>query len=210
MISVLVADDHGVVREGLRRVIESESDVQVCAEAGDGRQVIESIEAEHPDVVILDITMPRMGGLESLDWIREHHPDIHVILLSVSSDAQVVSDAIFLGADGYVLKNGRADEIVQAIRAVSSGGSYFSPLVAREVAEQVRDQRKGPFEALSRKEITVLRLVAEGLSAKEIGSKLELSAKTIEGHRSAIMRKLGFRKATELVRYAIRHGLIDP
>lgn len=185
-------------------------DVKVCAEAADGREVISKIEASRPDVVILDITMPHMNGLESLDWIRRNHGDVQVILLSMRAETAMITDAIFLGANGYVLKNGRIGEIVDAIRAVTSGGSYFSPAVAREIADRIRFDRKGPFEALSRKEIAVLRMVADGLSAKQIGDRLDLSTKTIEYHRSGIMRKLGFKKATELVRYAIRHGLIDP
>jgi DNA-binding NarL/FixJ family response regulator len=213
MTSVLVADDHAVVREGLRRLIEAEPDLVVCAEAGDGNEVLQQIEEQRPDVVLLDITMPRMGGLETLERLRSKHPHVKAILLSVHSDPPFIQSAVSLGADGYVLKNARTSEIVSAIRAVTKGGSYFSPAVAREIVEQLRTPTKGaaePFSLLSTREREVLHLIAEGLSAKEIATQLGISTKTVEAHRTSLMRKLGVRKATELVRYALRHGLIEP
>jgi len=211
--SILVADDHGIVREGLRRLLESEADLKVVAEASDGREVLEQIEATRPQVVVLDITMPRLGGLETLERLRALHPDVKVILLSVHADPPFIQSAISLGADGYILKNGRAAEVLAAVRAVMRGGSYFSPVVAREIAEQLRAPRSTstePFSVLSAREREVLHLIAEGLSAKEIASELKISTKTVEAHRTSLMRKLGVRKATELVRYALRHGLIEP
>ncbi|MCG8589411.1 MAG: response regulator transcription factor [Proteobacteria bacterium] len=208
-----MADDHGIVREGLRRLLESETDIQVCGEAGDGREVLEQVEKDHPEVVVLDITMPRLGGLETLERLRAKHPDVKVILLSVHGDPPFIQSAISLGADGYVLKNGRAGEVLTAIRAVTKGGSYFSPAVAREIVEQLRQPKKPgdePFSLLSSREREVLHLIAEGLSAKEIAVDLKISTKTVEAHRTSLMRKLGVRKATELVRYALRHGLIEP
>lgn len=213
MISVLVADDHGIVREGLRRLLEAESDIKVSGEASDGREVLEQVERHQPEVVVLDITMPRLGGLETLERLRALHPKVKVILLSVHSDPPFIQSAISLGADGYVLKNGRAAEIVTAIREVVKGGSYFSPVVAREIVEQLRTPKPAsnePFSLLSGREREVLHLIAEGLSAKEIAVDLAISTKTVEAHRTSLMRKLGVRKATELVRYALRHGLIEP
>jgi DNA-binding NarL/FixJ family response regulator len=212
VISVLVADDHGIVREGLRRILESEHDLQVSAEAGDGREVLGQVEKHQPEVVVLDITMPHLGGLETLERLRSKHPKVKVILLSVHCDSRFIQSAIALGADGYVLKNGRVSEIVTAIRAVTKGGSYFSPVVAKEIVSQLRAPKRSdePFSVLSGREREVLHLIAEGLSAKEIASQLEISTKTVEAHRTSLMRKLGVRKATELVRYALRHGLIDP
>ncbi|MGH0036269.1 MAG: response regulator [Myxococcota bacterium] len=213
MVSVLVADDHGIVREGLRHLLEAEEDIHVCAEASDGREVLDEVEKHDPEVVVLDITMPRLGGLETLERMRSRHPGVKVILLSVHSDPPFIQSAISLGADGYVLKNGRAAEVVTAIRAVTKGGSYFSPAVAREIVEQLRTPRRQedePYSILSSREREVLQLIAEGLSAKEIGTELKISTKTVEAHRTSLMRKLGVRKATELVRYALRHGLIEP
>ncbi len=213
MISIIVADDHGIVREGLRRLLESEPDLKVCGEAEDGRQVLEVVEQSQPDIVILDITMPRMGGLETLERLRTDYPKTKVILLSVHNDPPFIQSAVGLRADGYVLKNGRAGEIVTAVRDVMKGGSYFSPAVAREIVEQVRSPKNespDPFKLLSAREREVLHLIADGLSAKEVATDLSISTKTVEAHRTSLMRKLGVRKATELVRYALRHGLIEP
>ncbi|HKK52298.1 MAG TPA: response regulator transcription factor, partial [Myxococcota bacterium] len=159
------------------------------------------------------ITMPRLGGLETLERLRSEHPGTRVILLSVHGDAPFVQSALALGADGYVLKNGRAAEIVMAIQAVEKGGSYFSPAVAREIVEQLRTPRpepEDPFSLLTLREREVLLLIADGLSAKEVAVELSIGIKTVEAHRTSLMRKLGVRKATELVRYALRHGLIEP
>jgi two-component system response regulator NreC len=213
VISILIADDHGIVREGLRTLIEAEPDFRVCAEALDGQEVLERVEQYEPEIVVLDITMPKLGGLETLERLRVKHPDIKVILLSVHSDPPFIESAVSLGADGYVLKNGKVGEVVSAIRAVTRGGSYFSPAVAREIVEQLRspnNQPKDPFTLLSSREREVLQLIAEGLAAKEVGTRLNISHKTVEAHRTSLMRKLGVRKATELVRYALRHGLIEP
>ena len=213
MISILVADDHGIVREGLRRLLEGEDDLEVSGEASDGREVLEQVALNQPQVVVLDISMPRLGGLETLEQLRASHPEIKVILLSVHSDPSFIQSAISLGADGYVLKDGEATEVITAVREVVRGGSYFSPAVAREIVEQMRhpgSSKEGPFSLLSGREREVLHLIADGLSAKQIGVELNISSKTVEAHRTSLMRKVGVRKATELVRYALRHGLIQP
>lgn len=212
MTTILIADDHGIVREGLKRLLEAEIDFEVCAEASDGREVLTEVERTHPDVVVLDITMPQLGGLETLERLRAAHPDLKVVLLSVHGEAPMVHSAAALGVNGYVLKNGQATEVVSAVRAVTRGGSYFSPPVARELVEQIRTPRvdaPDPLAALSGREREVLKLIAEGFSAKEIGLRLTISAKTVEAHRTSLMRKLGARKATELVRVALRHGVIE-
>jgi two-component system response regulator NreC len=213
MISIVVADDHEIVREGLRRLLEAEPDFKVCAEAADGREVMNRVASTQPDVVILDITMPNLGGLETLEKIRSEHERTKVILLSVHSDPPFIQSAVSLGVDGYVLKNGPATEIVTAVREVMNGGSYFSPAVAKEIVEQLRAPQaksEDPFSVLSSREREVLRLIADGLSAKEVAVELSISTKTVEAHRTSLMRKLNVRKATELVRYALRHGLIEP
>jgi DNA-binding NarL/FixJ family response regulator len=208
----MIADDHSVVREGLRRVLEDEQDISVCAEAADGEEVLEQLDRHRPDMVILDITMPRLSGLETLERVKAANPGIKAILLSFRADPPLIQSAVSLGADGYLLKNARKDEIVAAVREVMGGGCYFSPPVAREIVEQLREpgRKSGePFTQLSPREREVLRLIAEGLAAKEIATKLSISTKTVEAHRTSLMRKLGVRKATELVRYAVRHGLIE-
>ena len=159
------------------------------------------------------VGIPRLGGLETLERIRRKHRRTRVVLLSVHADPPFIQSAVSLGADGYVLKNGRAAEVLAAVRAVLGGGNYFSPPVAKEIVEQLRAPRREaaePFTLLSSREREVLQLIAEGLSAKEVASQLEISTKTVEAHRTSVMRKLGARKATELVRYALRHRLIEP
>ena len=213
MISIVIADDHGIVREGLRRLLEAEPDLRVCGEAADGREVLRQIASSKPDVVVLDITMPKLGGLETLDQIRSEHKQTKVVLLSVHSDPPFIQSAVSLGADGYVLKNGPASEIVTAIREVMNGGSYFSPAVTKEIVQQPRapkSESEDPFSLLAGREREVLHLIADGLSAKEVAVELSISTKTVEAHRTSLMRKLNVRKATELVRYALRHGLIEP
>jgi DNA-binding NarL/FixJ family response regulator len=212
MISILLADDHGIVREGLRRLLSAEEDFEVVGDVEDGHDVLEVVATSPPDVVVLDITMQRMGGLETLDRLRSEYAQVKVILLSARDDPPFVQSAIGLRVDGYVLKNGPASEIVTAIREVVKGGSYFSPAVAREIVEQVRSPRSGspdPFERLSPREREVLALIAQGLAAKEVATELSISTKTVEAHRTSLMRKLGVRKATELVAYALRRGLIS-
>ena len=193
-------------------MIEAEPDLKVCGEAEDGHEVLEAVARVAPDVVVLDITMPGMGGLETLERLRAQHKDTKVILLSVHNDPPFIQSAVGLRVDGYVLKHGRANEIVTAIREVMQGGSYFSPAVAREIVEQVRAPRAespDPFELLSAREREVLRLIADGRTAKEVATDLDISTKTVEAHRTSLMRKLRVRKATELVKIAIRHGLIE-
>jgi DNA-binding NarL/FixJ family response regulator len=213
VISALIADDHGIVREGLRRLLESEPDIRVCAEASDGSEALELVDKHQPDVVILDITMPRLGGLETLQRLRAKLPEVKVILLSMHGDPTFIQSAIALGVDGYILKDGLAGEVIAAVRAVMTGGSYFSPPVAREIVDQARAPKRigsEPFTTLSTREREVLRLIAQGMSAKEIAGVLGISTKTVEAHRTSLMRKLGARKATELVRYALRKGLVEP
>lgn len=212
MTTVLIADDHGIVREGLRRLLESETDIDVVGEAGDGEELLRQCERLRPQVVILDITMPKLGGLETLERLRKSHPSVKAILLSVHSDPPFVQSAVSLGADGYLLKNGPAADVIEAVKAVIRGGSFFSPPIAKEIVEQLRTPQRGgdPFSLLSVREREILHLIADGLSAKEIANNLQISTKTVEAHRTSLMRKLGVRKATELVRYALRHGLVEP
>jgi DNA-binding NarL/FixJ family response regulator len=212
MTSLVIADDHAIVREGLRRLLERERDLRVVGEAEDGAELLDQIERHHPEVVILDISMPRLGGLETLERIRKRHPGVKAILLSMHGDPPFVHSAVSLGADGYLLKNGPVADVLEAVRAVVRGGSFFSPPVAKEIVEQMRTpgRSSGPFAVLSAREREILHLIADGLSAKEIATQLSISTKTVEAHRTNLMRKLGVRKATELVRYALRHGLVEP
>jgi DNA-binding NarL/FixJ family response regulator len=211
LISVLVADDHSLIREGIRRVLEAEADLKLVAEAEDGREAVSLFRIHRPDVVLLDIRMPGLSGLEALEQIRSEARGVKAILLSNRGESSMVQSAVTLGADGYLLKTSQTGELPAAIRAVMRGGNYFSPVIAREIVEQVRHPSpEGPFVALSMRERQVLRGIAEGKSAKEIATELGISTKTTESHRTSLMRKLGIRKATELVRYAVRNGIVEP
>ena len=207
MISVLIADDHEVVRRGLLHALQAHPDIRLCAEVSDGEQALGAIEAHRPDVAVLDVGMPRLGGLETLRLLRERFPGTRTLLISVRGDPALVDSAIRLGADGYLLKDSRAEEIVEAIRDIASGGNHFGVGLAPAPGEI--DPGAGPFHRLSTRELEVLRLIAEGLSAKSIAAQLSVSPKTVEAHRSSLLRKLGMRKATELVRYAVRYGLLE-
>ena len=207
-----MADDHSVVREGLRRVIEAEAGIEVCAEAANGNEALELIGRHHPDVVLLDINMPEMGGLECLGQIRSMYPRSRVVLLSIRSDTTVIDSAITLKANGYVLKDSRIDEIIESIRVVARGGTYFSQTLQPHLLTRAREPNPDmtePFTVLSAREREVLCMIADGGSSKEIASALHVSSKTIEAHRTNLMKKLHVRKSTELVRYAIRRGLIE-
>lgn len=208
MISVLIADDHGIVRQGILRILESQPDIRLCAEASDGEEALGAIERHRPDVAVLDVGMPRLGGLETLRLLRERFPATRTLLISVRGDPAVVDSAIRLGADGYLLKGPRAEEIVEAIRDIAQGGNHFG--VGLVPAPGEVDPGAGPFHRLSTRELEVLRLIAEGLSARSIAVQLGISPKTVEAHRSSLFRKLGLKKATELVRYAVRYGLLEP
>lgn len=213
MFSVLIADDHEILREGLRSLLERERDIKICAEACDGFEALEMVEKHRPDVLLLDVTMPKLGGLETLERVRSEFPGVKTVLLSVHADAVLVRRALSMGADGYVIKSAGVGEIPAAIRSVARGERYFCAGIERQIAG--RDGRGAPTSEerparLSRREQEVLRLIAAGLTAREIAVELAISAKTVEAHRTSLMRKLGVRKATELVRHAVRQGLVDP
>ncbi len=212
MTRVLIADDHGLIRAGLKATLEKEPGITICAEASDGQETLERIEATKPEIVILDVTMPRLGGFEVLEQIRESHPRIKVILLSIHDDAPLVQSAVALGAKGFILKTGSITDVNAGVKAVAAGDTYFSPAISRETVAHLYAPaagEKNPLLSLSNREREVLHMIAEGSSAKQIADTLRLSTKTVEAHRTSLMRKLKVRKATELVRYALRHGLIE-
>jgi DNA-binding NarL/FixJ family response regulator len=211
VIRVLIADDHSLVRDGVQRVLDAQPDMSVCGHAANGEEALAAVASLHPDVVVLDVSMPRLGGLETLQRLRQRHPEVRTILLSYRGDPPLLESALALGARGYVLKNAPSEEIVAAIREVAAGGCHWSAPLA-PFAESAAHEKPGgtpSFVVLSGRERQTLRLIAEGLSAKEIGAQLGISAKTVEAHRTSLMRKLGARKATDLVRYAVRHGFVD-
>jgi DNA-binding NarL/FixJ family response regulator len=211
-IRVLVADDHGVVRKGLRLQLERYQDFEVVGEAADGREAVALALQLRPDVVLMDIRMPRLSGTEAVREIAAGDRRIRVLILSMHDERSFVADALRAGAAGYVLKGAPSSELLQAIEAVGNGRAYLSPALSGEAIAVLRGD--GPalpdaLAGLTRRERQVLQSIAEGLCSKEIASALHVSERTVESHRAHLMRKLGVHKASALVRIAIREGLVQ-
>lgn len=211
-LRVLLADDHTLVRAGLRSLLQQMENVEVVAEAEDGRQVLAAVAEHRPDVVLMDISMSGMNGLEATLQLKRDRPEVRVIILSMHATEEYVLQALRAGASGYLLKDSAPLELALALQAVARGESYLSPPVSRQVVESYV-QRTGreaqPLAALTSRQREILQLIAEGNSTKEIASRLALSVKTVETHRSQLMERLGIRDVAGLVRYAIRHGLVS-
>jgi two-component system response regulator NreC len=213
-IRVLLADDHTLIRAGLRMVVESQPDLTVVGEADNGREAVAMAETLKPDVVVMDIGMPSLNGIEASRQIREKMPDTQVVMLSMHSDEGYVLRALKAGAKAYLLKDSAEADLARAIHAAAEGRSFFSPAVGKVLLEDYmrKLQRTGAedsYEFLSAREREILQLVAEGKSSKEIASLLGLSAYTVETHRARIMQKLNLRGVPELILYAVRKGIIS-
>jgi len=211
-LKIAVADDHGIIRQGLRLLLEKQPDVKVVGEAEDGREIIELVREKSPDIVIMDITMPNLNGVDAARLIREEMPDVKIIALSIHSNRRFVADMLRAGASGYVLKECLFEELIQAINTVSTGSIYLSPRIAGVVVDDyVGQMSKGPKSrrktGLSSRDREVLQLLAEGNATKEIALKLHASIKTIEANRRRIMEKLDMHSVAELTKYAIREGM---
>jgi DNA-binding NarL/FixJ family response regulator len=206
---VLIADDHGIVRSGLRKLLESEDGIEVVAEAGDGVEACDRAIEHRPDLAILDVKMPGMNGLEATRAIRDSAPDVSVLMLSMHDEERYLFEALKAGASGYVLKRAADRELIDAIRAVERGEPFLTPEAQQALIRDVLDDGAAEEELTPREE-QVVKLVAEAHTNKEIAELLGLAEKTAENHRSNAMRKLGMRDRVELVRYAIRRGLVEP
>ena len=211
-IRVLLVDDHALVRAGIRSLLEKLAGMEVIAEAGDGLEALRLVAEYHPQVVLMDIAMPDLNGLEATRRLAQDAPDVPVIILSIYSDEEHVYQALQAGASGYLLKDAAIEELEMAIRAVAQGGTYLSPPISRPVImEYVRrtGARPGSSERLSPRQSQILKLMAEGHSMKQIALDLGISVKTVETHRSALMARIGIRDIAGLVRYALKNGLIE-
>lgn len=210
-IKILLADDHQITRQGLRSLLEKQADMKVVAEASDGRMAVDIVRRQSPDVVIMDVTMPDLNGVEATRQITADYKDVRVIALSMHSDTQFVSEMLKSGASGYLLKDCAFEELTGAIRAVMAGGVYLSPAISGVVVDDYlhRLTKSHPLnsDVLTDREREVLQLLAEGKSTKRIALKLHISIKTVETHRRQMMNKLDIHSVAELTKYAIRKGL---
>jgi DNA-binding NarL/FixJ family response regulator len=213
-IRVLLADDHKLIRAGLRLVVDQQPDLSVVGEADDGRQAVELAKSLKPNVVVMDIGMPNLNGIEAARQIGEMDPGAAVVMLSMHSDESYVLRALSAGARAYLLKDSATTDLVQAIHAVAEGKSFFSPAVSKVLLQDYmrklrRSGAEDSYDLLSPRERGVLQLVAEGKSNKEVASLLNLSVYTVETHRAKIMQKLNLKGVPELILYAVRKGIIS-
>jgi len=212
-IKILIADDHTVVREGTRQILEQEPDLKVVSEAVDGEEAVKLAGTSKPDVAIIDIAMPRMDGIEATRKIKELYPNITVLILTAYDDDQFVFSLLEAGAAGYLLKSVREHELIDAVRAVHAGESVLHPAIARKVLNRFvpsaeKTGKEGPAENLSKREIDVLRLATKGLSNQEIANRLYLSLRTVQAHLGHIFNKLGVSSRTEAVVRALKEGWV--
>jgi DNA-binding NarL/FixJ family response regulator len=209
-LRVLIADDHGIVRSGVRMLLERQEDIEVVGEAENGADARDLAIRERPDLAILDVKMPKLTGLQATREIREQAPDVAVLILSMYDDERYLFEALKAGASGYVLKAQADSDLMAAVRAVQKGEPFLTPAAQRALIKDVLGEGEVRSDELTPREQEVVKLVAEAHTNKEIADILHLSEKTVENHRSNAMKKLGMRDRVELVRYAIRRGLIEP
>lgn len=211
MIKVLLADDHKIVRDGLRRIVEDAGDMVVIAEAADGREAIQQVKKRLPDVAVIDISMPGMDGLEVISQLHYYYPDLPILILTMHEEEQYVVRAIGAGATGYVTKRSAPEELVNAIRKVYNGGRFLSDSAAEALALRLGSGARGmsPLDSLSNREIQVLRRLALGQTNREIAEVYNISIKTVDTYRSRLLKKLNLRNNAELARFAIQTGLIE-
>jgi DNA-binding NarL/FixJ family response regulator len=212
-LKILIADDHTLVRQGLRKILEAQPGWEVVAEAGDGREAVQQASQLRPDVVILDLAMPRLNGVEAVQQIERRAPGVRVLVLSMYADEAYVTRAVRAGAAGYLLKDSADTDLIRAVTAVAQGKSFFSPTVARIILDEYGRQlaAKGVtdrFDTLSEREREVFQLIAEGYTNKEVADLLHISPATVETHRAHVMEKLDLHSTAELVLCAVRKGVI--
>ena len=210
MIHVLVADDHGIVRSGVRMLLDQQEGMRVVAEAADGVEAVELALKHKPDALVLDVSMPRMTGIQATHEIKQHLPDTAIVLLSMHDDQRYFYEALKAGAAGYVLKRSADTQLVDAVRAALRGEPFISPVAEEELIRNwLEEGGDGTGSELTPRELEVVKLIAEAYTNKQIAQTLNVSEKTVESHRGNVLAKLGMRDRVELVRYAIRRGLIE-
>ncbi len=212
-IRIILADDHTIIRSGLRLLLEQQTDFKVVGEAGDGREAVALVAQHHPDIAILDIGMPELNGIEATRQIATESPSTHVVILSMHSDEGYVLRALKAGARAYILKNSAEADLIRAVRSVADGKSFFSPVISKMLLEdyvrQIRDKQvEDSYDLLTPREREVLQLIAEGKTNKDVANILHLSVHTVDAHRGNILQKLNLHGIPELILYAVRKGII--
>jgi DNA-binding NarL/FixJ family response regulator len=212
-IRILLAEDHLLVREGLKLLVDNQLDMETVGEASDGRQAVALAAELRPDVVVLDVSMPRMNGLKATEALKQACPEVKVLALTRHTDVGFVQGLLGAGASGYVVKQSAPAELLDAIRAIAAGGRYLDPAVAGKILDRFARSRARsdaePLDELSERETEVLRLIARGYSNKDVAARLEISVKTVEAHKANSMRKLGMRSRIDLVRFAVLKGWLN-
>ena len=210
MIRVLIADDHGIVRSGLKLLIDRQHDMEVASEAEDGIEAVEKVLSDRPHVAVLDVSMPRLTGLHAARQIRSHTEDVQVLMLSMHDEDAYFFDALEAGASGYVSKRGADGDLITAIRTVAGGRTFLNSRTQQALMKQWLEEGPQRPDELTPREMEVVKLIAEANTNRQIADALKVSEKTVESHRANVLRKLGMRDRVELVRYAIRRGLVEP
>mgnify|MGYP006278992909 CR=1 FL=1 len=208
-IGVLLADDHRMVREGLATLIDQEPDIRVLSQCGDGLRVIDEVLAEKPDVAVLDIMMPGLNGLDVCRELRRRVDALSILILTMYDDEQFIARALDYGASGYLLKEAAGPRLAEAVRAVARRELYLGPGIPQHVVQRIRSGAQDPYEKLTTRERQVLQLIAEGKTNRHIAEELKLALKTVDTHRSHLMRKLNIHDQTSLVKFAIRRGIVS-
>ncbi|MCP4664294.1 MAG: response regulator transcription factor [bacterium] len=210
MIRVVIAEDHAIVRAGLKRILGESPDIEVVAEAADGHQALERVRESRPDVVVLDVTMPRKDGLDTLKELRAHYPDLRILILSMHPEEELAARFLRQGADGYMTKQSAPEQLLGAIRKIHAGGKYVSAALAERLAARLdKGFEQAPHESLSDREFQVLCLIGAGKSVTEIGEELRLSVKTISTYRQRLLEKLGMKTTAEIMHYVIQRKLVS-
>jgi DNA-binding NarL/FixJ family response regulator len=209
VIRILLADDHALVRQGFRMILSAQPDMEIIGEAGNGREAVEMAEKLQPDLVVMDVTMPELNGIEATRRIATASPRTRVLALSMHKDSVYVREILRSGARGYLLKDSDDSDLIAAVRSVAKGEGYLSPAVSDAVLTDYRRHVTDPLDLLTSREREVLQMIAEGKTNKEIATILNLSVYTVEAHRGRVMEKLNLHSTGELVRFALRSGLID-
>lgn len=208
-IRVIIADDHPVVRKGIRAMLEMQPEVTILGEASNGTEALEKCRELRPDIILLDISMPEMNGLEVAGRMKDTSPNTKVILLTMHEEEEYFFHALSVGASGYMVKGDRAEDLVSAILSVAQGGVYLQPSLAKElVGDYLRSKASNAYEGLTQREGEVLLLIAEGLTNKQIGERLYISVTTVQTHRANLMEKLNLHSQADLIKYAIRKGIL--